>query len=83
MYAGSRDSPALTRLRNTGAGVREGAARTRAIAEIWKAVDEGTLQPFATGGKSRRVMKLSAAITEKIPTLRSGSGRGFSTPAAL
>jgi hypothetical protein len=77
MYAGSPDSPIVGRFRENGFEVGEGAARTRAVAEIWKAIDEATLQPFATGGKSRRVTKLSAAITKQIPTLRSASGRGF------
>jgi hypothetical protein len=77
MFAGSPDAPAVTQLRETGVDVGEGAARNRTLDEIWKAVDEGTLQPCATGGKSRKIMKLSAAITKQIPILRSPAGRGF------
>jgi hypothetical protein len=43
MYAGVSDLPVVSRLREEGLSV-DGQARDRAIAEIWKAVDEARLR---------------------------------------
>ena len=77
MYAGVPDLPVVSRLRNEGLDVRDGRAKDRAIAEIWKAVDAGTLRALAVGGRPRRIVRLDADLTKGIPTLRSPSGRGF------
>jgi hypothetical protein len=86
MYAGVPVSSAVTRLRQEGLDVMDGSARDTALAEIWNAVDDGTLRPMAIGGQPRRVERLNAASTRQIPLLR--RGRGFtwfraSNPAFL
>jgi hypothetical protein len=77
MYAGVPDLPAVTSLRQKGLDVRDGQAMDRAIAELWTAVDEGLLRSMAIGGRPRRVIRLDAAFTKRIPTLRNPRGRGF------
>ena len=58
MYAGVPDLPVVSKLRKEGLGVKEGRATDRAIAEIWKAVDAGTLRALAIGGRPRRIVRL-------------------------
>jgi len=77
MFAGVPDQAAVIRFREMGMNVRDGAARDRAIEEIWKAVDLGTVRPMIIGGRPRRIVRLSPAMTEQIPTLRSPRGGGF------
>ncbi len=79
MYAGVPDLPVVSQLRKVGLDVRDGQARDRAIAEIWKAVDAGTLRVQAIGGRPRRIVTLSPELTKSIPTLRSPRGRGFTS----
>jgi hypothetical protein len=55
MYAGVPDLPTVRQLREDGLDVRDGRAMDRAIAEVWKAVDGGTLRALAIGGRPRRV----------------------------
>jgi hypothetical protein len=77
MYAGVPDLPVLTRLRKDGLNVRDGQARSRAIAEIWKAVDEDRLRAMAFGGRPSRILRLDREFTKSITALRSSSGGGF------
>ena len=49
MYAGVPDLPIVTSLRQEGIDVRDGPAMDRAVVELWKAVDEGSLRPMAIG----------------------------------
>jgi hypothetical protein len=77
MYAGVPDLPVVSRLRKKGLDVGDGRARDRAIAEIWKAVDAGTLRALAIGGRPRRIIRLDREVTKSVPTLRSPRGRGF------
>ncbi len=77
MYAGVRDLPVVSRLRKEGLNVRDGQARYRAIAEIWKAVDEDRLRAVAIGGRPRRILRLDPELTKSITGLRSPRGRGF------
>jgi hypothetical protein len=77
MYAGVPNMLVITRLRKEGLNVRDGWARNRAIAEIWKAVDEGRLRAMAIGGRPRRILRLSPYLTTRIPGLRDPRGRGF------
>jgi hypothetical protein len=77
MYAGVPDVPVVSRLRKEGLDVGDGPARDRAIEEIWKAVDTGTVRAQAIGGRPRRVVRLSPGLTKSIPTLRSPRGTGF------
>jgi hypothetical protein len=79
MYAGEPDIPIVTRLRNEGFDVGDGRAKDQAIAEIWKAVDGGTLRAMAIGGRRRRIVRLDPEFTKGIPTLRSPRGRGFTS----
>jgi hypothetical protein len=77
MYAGVPDLATVVSLRKKGTDVKDGAAMDRAVAELWKAVDEDSLRPMAIGGRPRRIERLDAAITKQIPTLRNARGRGF------
>jgi hypothetical protein len=77
MHAGVPDVPIVTELRQKGLDVNDGSARDRAIAELWKAVDKGTLRAMAIGGRPRRVVRLDAQFTRSAPTLRSPRGGGF------
>ena len=47
MYAGVPDLAVVSQLRKQGLNVRDGQARHRAIAGIWKAVDEDKLRALA------------------------------------
>ena len=77
MFGGTPDKPSVVRLRQMGVNVSDGMATDRAIAEIWKAVDSCTVRPMVIGGRRRRIIRLTAAITKQIPSLRSPRGRGF------
>ena len=77
MQAGVPDSSMVTKLRQEGLEVNDGPARDRAIAELWNAVDKGTLRPMAIGGSPRRIVRLDARFTRGVPFLRSPRGRGF------
>jgi hypothetical protein len=77
MFAGVPDQVVVIKLRQKGVNVKDGLATDHAIAEIWKAVDSGTVRPMVVGGRPRRIIRLPPDITEQIPTLRSPRGRGF------
>jgi hypothetical protein len=77
MFGGVPDQEAVIGLRQMGVNVRDGSATDRAVGEIWKAVDSGTIRPMVVGGRPRRIIRLPPDITEQIPTLRSPRGRGF------
>jgi hypothetical protein len=77
MYAGVPNLPVVRRLRKEGLDVGDGRARDRAIAELWKAVDAGTLRALGIGGRPRRIIRLDSEVTKSVPTLRSPRGRGF------
>jgi hypothetical protein len=77
MFAGVPDQAAVIKLRQMAVNVRDGTATDRAIAEIWKAVDSGSVRPMVIGGRPRRIVRLDPEITKQIPTLRSPRGRGF------
>jgi hypothetical protein len=78
MHAGVPDSSMVTKLRREeGLKVNDGAARDRAIAELWKAVDKNTLRLMAIGGSPRRIVRLDARFTNGVPFLRNPRGRGL------
>jgi hypothetical protein len=77
MYAGVPDRPVISQLRKQGFIVVDGQARDRAIAEIWKAVDETRLRTLAIGGRPRQIVRLDSDLTKSIPGLRDYRGRGF------
>jgi hypothetical protein len=79
LYAGVPDLPVVSRLHKEGLNVRDGQARDRAIAEIWKAADEDRLRAVAIGGRPRRIIRLDPELTKGIPGLRSPRGRGFTS----
>ena len=54
MYAGVPDLPIVTSLRQEGIDVRDGPAMDRAVVELWKAVDEGSLRPMTASRAARR-----------------------------
>src|SRR6266481_5674448 len=75
MHAGLPDSSRVTELRQRGLEVSDGAARDRAIAELWKAVDKNTLRSRAIGGSPRRIVRLEAHFTRSVP-LRAAPAAG-------
>jgi hypothetical protein len=77
MFAGEPDLPIVSQLRKGGLDVKHGGATDEAIAELWKAIDKGTLRALAVGGRPRRIIRLDPKLTKSIPTLRSPRGRGF------
>jgi hypothetical protein len=77
MYAGVPDLAVVSQLRKQGLNVRDGQARHRAIAGIWKAVDEDKLRALAIGGRPRQIVRLDPELTKSIPGLRNPRGRGF------
>jgi hypothetical protein len=77
MHAGLPDSSRVAELRQKGLEVSDGAARDRAIAELWKAVDKDTLRSWAIGGSPRQIVRLDAHFTRSVPLLRSPRGRGL------
>jgi hypothetical protein len=74
MYAGIPNLPIVTSLREHGIDARDGQAMDRPIAELWEAVDTGTLRPMAVGGRPRRVVRLDGDVTKQGPTLRNPRG---------
>jgi hypothetical protein len=77
MYAGVPDLPIVAKLHQEGIEVKDGSAIDRAVAELWKAVDKGTLRSMAIGGRPRRLVRLDAQFTRGVPALRASRGRGF------
>jgi hypothetical protein len=82
MYAGVPDLPIVAKLHQEGIEVKDGSAIDRAVAELWKAVDKGTLRSMAIGGRPRRLVRLDAQFTRGVPALRASRGRGNSADAA-
>src|SRR5258708_34449694 len=77
MYGGVCELAVVSQLRKQGLNVRDGQARHRAIAGIWKAVDEDKLRALAIGGRPRQIVRLDPELTKSIPGLRNPRGRGF------
>ena len=77
MHAGIPDSARVTELRRRGLELSDGSARDRAINELWKAVDQGSLRATVTGGSPRCLVRLDAHFTRSVPGLRSPRGRGL------
>jgi hypothetical protein len=67
LHAGVADLRIVSQLRKEGLNVRDGHARDRAIAEIWKAVDESKLRALAIGGRRRRIVRLDPDLTKSVP----------------
>jgi hypothetical protein len=64
IYGGIPDPPAVIKLRKQGFDVGDASARHRAIAEIWIAVDAGTVRAMAIGGRPRRIVRLDPDDTK-------------------
>jgi hypothetical protein len=79
MYAGTPDAPAVATLRQKDMNAGDRQALHRAVDELWKGVDAGTLRAMAIGGRPRRIVRLDPELTKAIPTLRSPRGRGFTS----
>src|SRR6476660_8060996 len=62
--------PIVAKLHQEGIEVKDWSAIDRAVAELWKAVDKGTLRSMAIGGRPRRVVRLDAQFTRGVPALR-------------
>jgi hypothetical protein len=77
MHAGLPDSSRVAELQQKGFEVSDGTARDRAIAELWKAVDQDVLRSMAMGGSPRRIVRLDTHFTRSVPLLRSPRGRGL------
>jgi len=79
MFAGVPDLCIVSQLRKDGLDIKDGEATDKAIEELWKAVDRGTLRALAMGGRPRQIIRLEPEFTRGIPTLRSPRGRGFTS----
>ena len=75
-FAGVPDRPAVIEARQAGFDVADGLARDEAVAELWRAVDQGRLKAIAHGPSNRR-LRLSATLTKQVPLLRSPRGGVF------
>jgi hypothetical protein len=70
LMAGRSEEPRVTKLRRTGLDVAHQDIRRAAAEELWKAVDRGALQVFAIGGKRRRLFRVTASFSSRVPLLR-------------
>src|SRR5258705_7828318 len=77
MHAGIPDSSRVAELRQKGLEVSDGAARDRAIAELWKAVGKDSLRSWAIGGGPPRRFRRGPPFPRgRVPLLRSPRRRG-------
>jgi hypothetical protein len=67
MHVGIPDLPIVAKLREQGLEVNDGPARDRGIAELWRAVDNGTLRLVAIGGRPRRIVRPDPQFTRRVP----------------
>lgn len=74
MYSGVPDRPDITKARQDGVDVADGAALQNAIEQLWTFVDDGKLELFLIGPSNSKPIKLPADWTHHIPLLRSTRG---------
>jgi len=75
-FAGVPDRGAVIEARQKGVDAADGPANDEAIAELWRAVDEGTLEVIAHG-PGDRWLKMSPEETGQVPLLRAPRGGDF------
>ena len=77
MFAGIPDPAIVTNARKKGFDVADGKATDDAIAELWKAYDQGRIRVVAIGGRPRRIVRLDTDLTKGVPLLRNSRGGDF------
>ncbi len=75
-FAGVPDRGAVIEARQKGVDAADGPANDEAIAELWRAVDQGTLEVIAHG-PGDRWLKMSPEETRQVPVLRAPRGGDF------
>ena len=80
IFAGQPDRPAVLKARDEEGDVGDDEASQKAVAELWRAVDEGRLRPMAIGGQPRKVVRLPVAMTRAIPAFRQVGSFTFLRP---
>jgi hypothetical protein len=80
IFAGQPDRPDVLKAREQEGDVGDGGASQEALAELWRAVDEGRVRPMAIGGDPRKLVRLPVAMTRAIPGLRHVGGFTFLRP---
>jgi hypothetical protein len=74
--SGVPDRAAVMEARSAGVDAADGLAGDEAIVELWRAVDNGTLEVVAHG-PGDRWLKMSAEETRRVPLLRVARGGDF------
>ena len=77
MFVGIPDPAIVTNTRKEGFDVTDRDATDQAIAELWKAHDQGKIRVVAIGGRPRRIVRLDPDLTKGVPLLRSPRGGNF------
>jgi hypothetical protein len=80
IFAGRPDRPAIAKVREQEGDVGDGEATEEAAAELWRAVDRGSVRAMAIDGSRRKVVQLSADTTREIRLLRQAGGFEFLRP---
>jgi hypothetical protein len=75
-FAGLPDRPGVTEARLEGIDAADGLAIDEAIVELWRAVDEGTLEANVHGPGDRS-LRMSPDETKQVPLLRAPRGGDF------
>jgi hypothetical protein len=76
LVAGTPEHEAVTKLRTMGIDAADRSAIDKANAELWKAIDRGAVEVFASGPNERR-FRIDPILTEQIPFLRNPRGGDF------
>jgi hypothetical protein len=76
LVAGTPERSVVTELRGMGIDAADGLAIDKANAELWRGVDRGAVDVFASGPNERR-FRMEPSLTEQVPFLRSPRGGDF------
>ena len=77
LFSGLSERAFVTDLRKQGFDVADGAERNKAVAELWKAVDQSKVQAIAIGPAAIRYA-LTPDQTKNVPFLRNPRGGDLS-----
>jgi hypothetical protein len=77
LFSGMSERASVAELRKQGIDVADGAERNKAVAELWKAVDQGKVQAIAIGPAAIRY-SLTSDQTKNVPFLRNPRGGDLS-----
>jgi hypothetical protein len=76
LVAGTPERSVVTEVRVMGIDAADGLAIDKANAELWRGVDRGAVEVFASGPNERR-FRMEPSLTEQVPFLRSPRGGDF------